>query len=359
MVTSSERILAGDVGGTSTRLALFAAADGGGGEPLRSATYRSREHSSLEPILAEFLGDDAGDVATACLGIAGPVIGNRCRAPNLAWDVDGAALARAAGVPALELVNDLVATAEGLAILDEDDLATLHAGRRRPGAVRLLIGAGTGLGMALLVPRAAAGGDPWDVEVLPSEGGHADFAARTDLEIELLRHLRPRFGRVSVERVVSGPGLARIYAFLRQQRPGEGDPEVARRLAASPGDPLDYAAEEADATPVIAEAALAGRCSLCVAALELLAGALGAVAGSVALTALATGGVYLAGGMPPRLRPALEGGPFLAAFLAKGRFAPLMEEIPVRVVLRPDTALRGAARRAGRRVARAAAESRR
>jgi glucokinase len=360
-------ILAGDVGGTKTNLGLFEVA---GGVPrlVAAATFASLEFPGLVPVVEAFLGQlapgsaptaaggngpdrrmaaakrvaAAPAVAAACFGVAGPVIDNRTSTPNLAWEIDGRAVAAALGLPAVRLINDLVATAEGLALLQADELATLQAGAGEPGAAdpasgpyptaetpgnQVLIAAGTGLGMALLpvVEGARA--------TVPSEGGHADYAPRDEDEVALLLYLRRRFGEhVSTERVVSGPGLRVIYEHLRDAGHAPESPEVAAALAA--GDP----------SRVIAEAALAGGDRLCGRALDMFIAAYGATAGNLALIGTAIGGVYIGGGIAPKILPRLAGGLFLRAFLDKGRFAAYLERVPVRVVLNDRTALMGAAR---------------
>ncbi len=320
-------ILGGDVGGTKTNLGLFEA-DGGVPRLVRTATFGSEDFPGLAPMLAEFLAGEAKSIRTACFGVAGPVLDNRTQTPNLAWDVDGPRVAAETGLPSVFLINDLVATAEGLPLLTGDQLATLHPGDPVSAGNRVLIAAGTGLGMSLL-PRV---GGAW----LPvaSEGGHADFAPRDEEEAGLLFFLRRRLeGRVSVERVVSGPGLYNIYEYLREEGRVPGSAEV--RQALERGD---------DPVPVIGEAGLAERCGLCARALDLFAAAYGAAAGNLALVGTATGGVYLGGGIAPKILPKLQEGGFVRAFLDKGRFAGYVERVPVRVILNDKTAMLGAAR---------------
>jgi glucokinase len=324
-------ILAGDVGGTKTNLALFELG-GDGPRLLRTASFASADYPGLAPMLTEFLNGEGG-VQAATFGVPGPVLGNRAETPNLAWVLDGAELAREAGIPRLALVNDLFATAYGIPWLGADEIAVLQPGEEDPAGAIALIAAGTGLGMSL-VPRES--GMP-----LPSEGGHMDFPPRNEEEVELWRRLRARFGRVSLERVVSGPGLLSIYEALCVTAGGGESPEVRAALAQA----------EADPVPIIAEAGLAGRCPVCARALDLWAAAYGAAAGNLALVGLATGGVYLGGGMAPKLLGKLADGTFRAAFLDKGRFRPLMARIPVRVILNEGTAVLGAARWAARLLA--------
>jgi glucokinase len=326
-------ILGGDVGGTKTNLGLFEEA-GGVIRMIRSAKYRSKDFPGLAAIITRFLeeGGPAHSIEAACFGIPGPVIDNRASTPNLAWLVDGPAIAAAAGIPAVLLANDLVATAEGLPHLDEDEVAVLQPGTPPgPGGNRALIAAGTGLGMALL-PRI---GDRW--VPVPSEGGHADFAPRTEEEVGLMRYLRERFGRVSVERVVSGPGLFNIYSYLRDTH-GIPESSQVREALARGDDPARVIGENALATPAA--------CDLCSRAMDLFVAAYGAVAGNLALTGTATGGVYLGGGIAPKILPRLKTGLFLQTFEAKGRFVPYLERVPVKVILNDRAALLGAAWRA-------------
>lgn len=336
---SEERpvVLAGDIGGTKTNVGLFEVLDGGvPGVPklLRSATFHSADHPGLAPILVAFLAQGPpAAVRAACFGIAGPVLDNRVTTPNLSWQIDGARVAAEANLPGVLLLNDLVATAEGLPLLAENETAVLQAGIAEPPGHegnRVLLAAGTGLGMALL-PRVGTNWIP-----VPSEGGHADFAPRNEDEIGLLRHLRERYGRVSIERVLSGPGLFNVYTYLRDVRHAPESAEV--RDAIARGD---------DPARVIGEHGLRpGGCSICAKALEVFVAVYGAVAGNLALTGTATNGVWLGGGIAPKILPRLTDGLFLQTFLAKGRFVPFLERVPVRVILNQRTAMLGAARRA-------------
>jgi len=317
-------ILAGDVGGTKTNIGLF--------EPhldrfpcVRKASYSSAEHSGLGSIIDDFL---AGEVLTgACVGIAGPVIDNRCRTSNLSWEVDGNELARGHGLPWLMLINDLVANADGIPVLEPEDFSVLNEADAVEGAPQVLVSAGTGLGMSI-IPRTSSRSRP-----LPSEGGHQTFAPRTELESRLAAHLWRIHGHVSVERVVSGPGLANIFHFLVAEEGIRPDPEVARLV------------ETGDPGRAIGEAGVAGTCPVAVATLDLFLEAYGAVAGNLALACLARGGVYLGGGIAPHLLPRMADGTFMRGFTGKGRFTDLLSRIPVKVIENPLTALLGAARR--------------
>jgi len=327
-------ILAGDVGGTKTNLGLFEREEDGGLRRVRSDKFHSPDFPGLPAVIHEFLG--AGtvreEIEAACFGIPGPVIENRASTPNLAWVVDGAGIAADLRVERLTLINDLVATAEGIQLLKAEEVAVLQEGRPEPAGNRALIAAGTGLGMALL-PRV---GDRW--VPVPSEGGHADYPPRTEEEIDLLRYLREHFGRVSTERVLSGPGLFNLYNFLRDVRKVPENPRVREALGRGE-----------DPAKVIGEAAMASGpqgCGLCSRALDMLVVAYGALAGNLALLGTATGGLYLGGGIAPKILPRLVSGSFLQAFIAKGRFVPYLEKIPVRVILNDQAALLGAARHA-------------
>ena len=318
-------ILAGDVGGTHTRLGTFEVVHG----RLRAVAaevYRSREHPSVEAMIAVFLRAHARRIQHVCLGIAGPVHDGRCEAVNLAWVVDARRLAVQVGVSGAALLNDLEAMAYGVAALEPADLVELWAGAPGARGNAAVIAAGTGLGEAGLV---------WDGRrhrPVATESGHADWAPVDALQLELLRFLLPEFGHVSVERVLSGPGLHNIYRFLRDTGHAEEPAWLAEAIRA--GDP----------PAVIGAAGLAGRAELAVRALDLLVAIYGAEAGNLGLRMLATGGVYVGGGIAAKLLPKLREPAFLAAFRAKGRVRPLVETFPVRVILEDRAALLGAAR---------------
>jgi glucokinase len=330
------RILAGDVGGTKTILGLFRW-DGARLTTVRQAMYRSLEHPGLSSIVRGFLDGAAEAVDAACFGVPGPVVGGRVPTVNLHWAIDARDVGRETGIAHVELVNDLLATAEGVFALDEHELVTLQEGKRLgvPGNAAL-VAPGTGLGMAVLA-RVGDGFVP-----LASEGGHMDFAPQDEEQIELLRYLQRRFGdHVSVERILSGPGLVNVYEFLRDTGHASELPEVCEQML------------ELDPGGVIGRAGLSGRCALSVRALDLFAFVLGATAGNLALAALATSGVFLGGGIPPKILEKMTDGRFLAGFLQKGRFRPMLETFPVRVILNERTALLGAAHRAVRAFERA------
>jgi glucokinase len=318
-------ILAGDIGGTNTRLALVDDRDGRL-VPVAQARVRSREHASLETVVRAFLTAHPGAVARAAFGIAGPVRHGVCDATNLPWIVDAAHLGREFGIGPVGLINDLEANAWGIPELAPADFALLQAGAPEAQGNLALVSAGTGLGKA---------GVHWDGSrhrPFATEGGHADFSPRNELEMALLAHLLTQFPRVSVERVVSGPGLQNIYRFLRETGRGEEPVWLTERMRS--GDP----------SAVISRAALAGESAICSQALDLFVTLYGAEAGNFALNVLAAGGVFLGGGIAPKILPRLKDPVFLNAFLGKGRMRPLLEAMPIRVILNEDTALMGAAR---------------
>jgi glucokinase len=325
-------ILAGDIGGTKTVLALFERSADGLRE-CASETFASAEHGSLEEILA-LLFEKHGrpPVEAACFGVAGAVIDGRASTTNLPWrELDERTLARSLDTPRVILLNDLEAAAYGMLVLREDEFVELDRGARaEPRGNAAVIAAGTGLGEAQLF---------WNGEfhqAVAGEGGHADFAPRTDEEFELLRFLRAELGgRVSWERVLSGPGLHAIYRYTRSCSGPE--PEwLAERLRGE------------DPSAVISEVGLGDRDPVCRRALELFVSIYGAEAGNMALRVLAVGGVFVAGGIAPRILPALRSGAFLEAFRDKGRFSELLRGVPVRVATNPRAPLLGAAHHAAR-----------
>jgi glucokinase len=320
-------ILAGDIGGTNTRLALVEVT---AGEKRIAAekTFLSREVTSLEAAIVEFLSLNRGELTSASFGIAGPVINGRCEATNLPWVVDSKNLAKRLHLKRVGLINDLEANAYGVSILPSTDFAVLNKGVRNAKGNIAIISAGTGLGEA---------GMFWDGEIhrpFASEGGHADFAPRNHLEMELLDYSLKRYRRVSYERCVSGPGLVNIYQFLRDSGKGEESAWLAEQM------------RHGEPAPLISQGALKGNCPLCVQAMELFVSLYGAEAGNLALKLVATGGVYLGGGIAPKIIQKLKEPEFMNAFTAKGRMRPLLQNIPVRVIMNPKTALIGAARHA-------------
>ncbi len=339
-------LLAGDVGGTKTHIGLFdahAADDARDApRPLERRTYVSADFDGLASVIERFFADVGSAppaLASACFGVAGPVVGGKVETPNLPWHLDAGALGARFGVERFELVNDLVANAEGIAALRDDELHTLNEGVVRPRAKGTppepgaLISAGTGLGMALLVPDQASGG--WIP--MPSEGGHADFAPQTRHEQGLWQLLSHRFpDHVSVERVVSGPAIPHVYAYAYSA--------MSDHVRSKPALDAAMAACAEDLPRQISAAALDGD-QIAKFAMKLFSSIYGAVAGNLALTAMATGGVYVGGGVAPKILPLLDQH-FMESFTRKGRFQEFMQAIPVRVVLNSDAAFYGAARRA-------------
>jgi glucokinase len=321
-------ILAGDIGGTKTRLAVFRVT-GTQLETLVEHSYPSTEYDSLSAIIEEFSGTHHYRPAAAGFGIAGPVRDHSVRTTNLPWHIHAADIARHSGIRQVTLLNDLEATAWGLRALEAADFHVLSSGTPDPSGNAAIIAAGTGLGEAGL----ARCGD--SLQPFATEGGHVDFSPGSALEIELLRFLAERYGHVSWERVLSGPGLVNLHEFLCHHR-GQPVPDWLRHNMSS-GDPA----------AAISSAAASGRDPLCSEALELFAHLYGTEAGNLALKMKASGGIYIGGGIAPRILAQLMTGSFMAAFLAKGRMRPLLEQIPVRVILNDRTALYGPALFAG------------
>ncbi|RMH07650.1 MAG: glucokinase [Nitrospirae bacterium] len=351
-------MLAGDIGGTKTYLGLFEG-KAERSDPVKEERFWNADFESFEEILQEFLTPSAEDtlaedilkeepsasephetdvppgeeeakptkwiIDAACFGVAGPVVDNRCRATNLPWTIDGTTLAAMLDTPHVRIVNDVEAMALGVLVLQPEEIENLNP--HAPGApqgTKALLAPGTGLGEAILF---------WDghrYHSLPSEGGHASFAPTSDIEIELLRYLRATYLHVSFERVLSGEGLHAIYQFLRDTKKNEPT-WFAEKL--STGDP----------GTLITEAALNGKPEICVQVMELFVSILGNEAGNLALKALARGGVYLGGGIAPRIISKLRDDRFLQAFVGKGRYKRLLTSIPVYVILNDKAALLGAA----------------
>lgn len=321
-------LLAGDVGGTKTTLAIFSSI----AElrtPLAEQTFPSASFLNLEAIVAKFLAQVNIPVSHACFGVAGPVVHGRATITNLPWVISERDLSAAFQFKQLTLLNDLVSIANAVPILESADVHTLNAGAPVRGGAIAVIAPGTGLGEAYLT---------WDggtYHAYASEGGHTDFAPTDDTEMALLRYLQKKFGRVSYERICSGIGMPNIYAFLKDTGFAPEPDWLTAEIAAA-----------TDPNPVLVRHALenpAG-CPLCAETLRLFVSVLGAEAGNMALKVLAAGGVYLGGGIPPRILPLLEGETFLHPFSDKGRFSDMLREFPVHVILNPKAALIGAAR---------------
>lgn len=316
-------LLAGDTGGTKTNLALFT--PGSGLNPERETTFQSADHASLEAIAAEFLAEVDVPVSKAVFGVAGPVVGGQSTTTNIPWVISEATLQQALGLMEVKLLNDLEATAHGVLHLGDDDLFVLNDAPPQSGT-KAILAPGTGLGEAILFYREG------HYHVIPSEGGHVDFGPTNLLEMRMLRHLMGKFGHVSYERIASGSGLPNIYAFLKKQGFAPELPEMKKALR-----------KAADPTPIIVQTAMAGECELSIATLNTFVSILGAEAGNLALKVMATGGIYLGGGIPPKILTKLTDGTFMAAFVNKGRFAEMLAKIPVYVILNDRTALLGAA----------------
>jgi glucokinase len=321
-------LLVGDLGGTKANLAIVSEQNGPR-NPVAEATLASARYSSFTALLSEFLRATGQEVSRAVFGVAGPVIGGHADITNLEWDVNAEAVKDRFGLSAVHLLNDLAAVSYGIPLLAPDELYTLNAGAPAPGGALGVIAPGTGLGEGFLV---------WDgarYVPQPSEGGHASFSPVTVEQIGLLAYLQDRYGHISAERVCSGSGIPNLYDYLRDSGHWPEPEWLARELARSE-----------DRTPVIMQAALDRdmNCVLCRETLRLFVEILGAEAGNLALKVMSTGGMYLAGGIPPRILPLLINGPFLDAFTHKGRMSDLLEPMPVHVVLNPKTALLGAGR---------------
>jgi glucokinase len=318
-------ILAGDIGGTHARIATFTI-DGGRLKLVGEQIYPSHEHQNLESALRAFLTTHSVRVTTACFGVAGPVHKGIAVLPNLGWTVSASSLAHEIGIERARVINDLEANAYGIAALDASDLSVINPGATDALGNAAVISAGTGLGEAGLY---------WDGRVLQPfacEGGHADFAPTDALQVEMLGWLHKQYEHVSWERVLSGHGLFNIYRFLRDTGRGE-EPAWLKEVL-----------KNQDPPPVIARAALENRSALCEMALDLLIVLLGAEAANLALKIMATGGVYLGGGIVPRILSKLREPAFMRAFTNKGRMSDTLSAMPVKVILNDSAALLGAAR---------------
>jgi glucokinase len=325
-------ILAGDIGGTKTELALFDAARPNVSGLVKEERFVSRDFDSLESLVEKFLDGHTERLAAACFGVAGPVIEDVSRITNLPWLIDEEAMRRRFGVGQVHLINDLEATGHGILGLSDDQLVVLNKGDAVEHGNRAVIAAGTGLG------EAAFRWTDDRYEVLASEGGHADFAPRNEIEIELLRFLLTKHKRVSYERVLSGPGLVNVYDFLKAR-----DGAVHDGLD-------DELANSEDKAKAISKAGMENKSELAAQALDIFAAMYGAQAGNLVLTFNATGGIYLAGGIAPKLAAKLSDGTFLRAFKDKGRLSPMVAASPVFIVMNPKTALMGAAKYAAERL---------
>jgi glucokinase len=324
-------ILAGDVGGTKVHLALYDFSNGKL-EYTRDQRFPAKDYSGLEAVVKEFLGTEK--VTAACFGVPGPVRDGRLRLTNLPWTLDSRELSVSLGIDHVFLINDLEANGYGVAELSPEQIVTLSEGDASQMGNRALIAAGTGLGEGLLI---------WNGRThtpYPSEGGHTDFAPRNEDEIDLLRFLQQKYnGRISYERVVSGMGLTNIYEFLREVRGMEEPAWLAERMA------------QEDPNGVITEFALAAKSEICEKALDMFVAVYGSEAGNLALKLLSVGGLYVGGGIAPRIIEKLKDGTFMKAFTDKGRLSQLLINMPVRIILESRAALLGAAAYAEARAA--------
>lgn len=326
---SSNLVLAADVGGTHTRV-MLAEADSQHVTAVREQHYDSAEFADLTPILHDFLASEANIPARACLAIAGPISGTRqhqqAQVTNLPWTLDSRRLAAALGIEKLVLINDFAAVAQALPALGNDHCVNLQTATAQAAAPRAVLGAGTGLGQAMLIPHGK------DYKVIATEGGHVDFAPQCDQQWQLLRTLQTQYGHVSYERLLSGNGLVFIYRFLHERR--------------IPGGPtlLDSLTDADDPAAIISDAALRRADPLAMEALDQFVAIYGAQAGNLALNCLAYGGLYIAGGIGPKIRAKLTDGTFMQAFNNKGRMASLTRQIPVHLIVHPRPGLLGAAR---------------
>ena len=318
-------LLAGDIGGTKTVLALYDPKVGPR-TPLYKATYPSKEFDSLEAVVTSFLMSHKVSVTHAAFGVAGPVVAGRARITNLPWTIDRHRLAATFTLEDVHLLNDLEAVATSVPVLTEADLSVLNSGEPDPQGAIAVIAPGTGLGEGFLVWDGSA------YRAFPCEGGHTDFAPVGKLQQELLVYLHGKLEHVSYERVCSGIGIPNLYDFLRDSGRYDEPQWLLRQLS-----------EARDRTPVIVRGAQKEGCPICHATVELFIDILAREAGNLALKVLATGGVYIGGGIPPRLLPQLQQSRFIETFVNKGRFRDLLANIPVNVICRSDAAILGVA----------------
>jgi glucokinase len=320
-------LLAGDIGGTKTNLAIFSS-ETGWRVPYAEATFPSADYSSLETLVHEFLAQHDFAIDRASFGVAGPVVAGRANITNLPWMMEVTQLQQALHIPSVRLLNDLDAIAHAVPYLESQDLHTLNKGQAVSGGAIAVIAPGTGLGEAFLTWNGS------HYQAHTSEGGHADFAPTDTFQVELLRYLLTRFPHVSFERICSGKGLPNIYAYLKDIGYAEEPQWLGEELAATH-----------DRSPIIVNNALDKEkaCELCVATLNTFVSILAAEAGNLALKVLATGGVYIGGGIPPRILSYLDSERFMKAFTHKGRFTQMLAQMPVHVILNPKVALLGAA----------------
>jgi glucokinase len=337
-------LLAGDIGGTKTILRLVEVSDSSILKTLNQETYRSGDYQDLVPMVREFLAKyNSPTPDNACFAIAGPVVNNTAKLTNLTWFLDSDRLEEELKIGHISLINDFAAVGYGILGLEKEDILTLQNGKPQIDSPIAIIGAGTGLGQGFLIKLGE------DYQVFPSEGGHADFASRTEMEFQLLKYLMDKHGiqRVSAERVVSGQGIISIYQFLRDRHFSQESPEVGkvvRTWEEEAGKPE----KSVDPGAAIGKAAIEGKDKLSQQALKMFVEAYGAEAGNLAIKLLPYGGLYIAGGIAAKNLSLMQDGSFLLNFTQKGRMRSILEDIPVHIVLNPQVGLIGAALRAAR-----------
>lgn len=329
------KLLAGDIGGTKTALAVYET-NSGPTTPLVETTFPSADYPSLEAIVQKFFADQklsSAEITTATFGVAGPVVDGQATVTNLPWRINAAKIAQTLDLPPVSLINDLVSVAMAIPALPESDLHVLNAGTTTEQDPIAVVAPGTGLGEAYLIHNGR------HYQAFPSEGGHADFGPNSETEVELLRFLQQKFAQngkpahISWERVCSGVGIPNIYAYFKSTGMADEDPEVMAQIA-----------QGGDIAPIVFNAAQRDNpCPLCEGTLNTFMAILGSEAGNMALKFLSTGGLYLGGGIPPRILSALQKPIFMDAFLNKGRLSSILKDIPVRMILNPKAALLGAA----------------
>jgi glucokinase len=319
-------ILAGDIGATRTRLAAFET-EGNRLNCVVEKTYKSQEHEGLSTVLAQFVKSEGIAVHSACVGVAGPVRGGRSKISNLPWTIDARELAKQLKLASVGLLNDLEAYAYGIDALESKDFVALSEGSEDAEGNRAVISARTGLGVAGLY---------WDGfrhHPFACEGGHADFAPRDPLEMELLAYLQKKYGRISCERLLSGPGIRNIYDFLRDSRKAEEPAWLRDQMNAAPDPPA-----------LISQLALQGKAAICDQALSMFVSIFGAQTGNCALNFMSTGGIFIGGSIAAKIVPKMKDPLFMKSFLDKGRMEALLKDMPVKIVLNDDCGIMGAAR---------------
>jgi glucokinase len=332
-------VLAGDIGGTKTILRLLKVENQGRDrETLHEVKYPSQEFTNLVSMVEEFLiSANSSPPSSACLAIAGPVINQTSKLTNLNWYLDKQCLQNELNIPSVSLINDFAAVSYGILGLNDTEIYTLQTGEKQPQTPIAVIGAGTGLGEAFLIPQ----GDSY--QVFATEGGHTDFAPRSELEFQLAEDIKRRhqIDRVSVERVVSGQGIVNIYQFLRDRKFKLEDPMIAKDVRTWEEEIASNRERTIDPAAIISQTALSRQDSLCLQTMQMFIEAYGVEAGNLALKLLPYGGVYLAGGIAAKILPLLQDDRFLHAFREKGRMKKILQDIPVHIVLNPQVGLLG------------------